>query len=513
MDDGQAVRAEARRSEYDVVVVGGGMGGLTAGALLARAGKSVVVVDAQARPGGHAHAIREDGRTFDSAVHLITRCGQSVFGTGLVDALLRHLGVRDRCELVRVDPFYRVHLPDLHVTVPTGREAYLAAHAEHFPEEAAGLRHLHELCVQVAREAHGYPPTPSLLDQVLARWRAPTLYRYRNATLAAVVNDELRDPRLKALYAMLWPWVGEPPWRASFVVWAMMIAHYIEDGAYYVRGGFQALADAVAASLERAGGELVCGTRVTRIVVKGQRVRGVVLATGQQLSARVVIANVDPRAVFEELLEPGAAPGYMRRKLRRLDVSPAAYVAYATTDLDVRALGAVHETLTSASWDSRLGWGLTVAGEVPGISITIPTLTDPSLAPAGEHVVILTAFAPAADVPEAEVAERVLQRAEHVLPELRDHLRMVVGAAPHASHLALHRVPAIYGWSVTPQQAGTRRLAQGTPIAGLHLVGQWTRPGHGVGWVMESGLDVAAIVLGRSPASAMLPHELVPLPA
>jgi prolycopene isomerase len=259
---------EATESAYDVVVIGAGMGGLTSGALLALAGKKVLVVEEQERPGGHAHAICKDGYTFDSAVHLITQCRpRDRFGVGVVDALLRHLGVHDRCELMPVgDPFYTVHFPDFVLAVPTGRDAYLSAHLRHFPHEARGLRRLVDLSAQIAGELRTFPEQPGIGDLLRMPWRYPALLRYRNSTMQQLIDRELHDPRLKSAYATLWSWIGSPPSRASFAAWADMMANYIEGGAYYCRGGFQSLADAVATALVRAGGELVLGRRVARIL-------------------------------------------------------------------------------------------------------------------------------------------------------------------------------------------------------------------------------------------------------
>lgn len=511
----EPLQREARSTAYDVVVVGGGMGGLTAGALLARSGKKVVVIDDQESPGGHAHAFRADGYTFDSADHLITRCGQSpLLGTGLVDELLRHLGVRDRCELLPVrDPFFTVQYPDFRMAVPTGREAYIAAHAQHFPEEAHRLRWLVDLSTQVARELEELAENPGLRDLALSRWRTPTLFRYRNATMQQIVDRELRDPRLKAVYSALWSWVGSPPSKGSFLVWAAMMGQYIEDGAYYCRGGFQSLADAVGEALTRAGGELVLATKVTKILVKDRRASGVVLATGQQINAPLVISNIDPRATFQQLVGEREAPARMVRKLDRLELSIPCLAAYVATDLDVRSLGVTHETLYGTMWDLDQTVSAALGGEVPGISVTVPTLTDPSLAPPGQHIVIIMAVAPTVvKAADADLGERVMQLAEHVLPGLRDHLTVNLGA-PGSRQVPVRRIESIYGAAITPRQVGYWRLPHRTPIKGLLLVGQWTRPGHGVPWVMESGVQVARAILGRSAAAEKMPHGLIPIHA
>ena len=159
-------KAAAQQELYDVIVVGAGIAGLTAGSLLAHAGKSVLVIEADAKPGGYAHALRIGGYTFDRADHLISSCEpQGPFGQGVIDAVLRELGVREQCEFVRVDdPFYVGCYPDFKIEVPCGREAFLEAHLRYFPGEARGLRRLAELSAEVYREFATHPMRPRLWD-------------------------------------------------------------------------------------------------------------------------------------------------------------------------------------------------------------------------------------------------------------------------------------------------------------------------------------------------------------
>lgn len=502
----------ARETSYDVIIIGGGMGGLTAGALLARVGRKVLVVDDQERAGGHARVIREDGHTFDSAVHLVTRCSPTDrFGPGVVDALLRHLGVRDRCELIPVDePFYTAHFPGLTLAVPTGRDRYLEAHLRQFPSEERGLRRLIDLSAQIATEMSAYPQEPGIGEVLRARWRFPTLSRYRNATMKQVIDRELHDPRTKSVYAALWQWIGSTPSHASFVPWAVMIGHYIEGGSYYCRGGFQSLADAVGAALSRGGGELVLGTRVHRILAEGRRVRGVRLDNGQRIAAPVVISNIDPRVTFEALIGKEEVPARLLRRLQRLELSFSVLVVQVATDLDLRALGVGHENVYVTSWDPERTYEAALAGDVPALFVTIPTITDPSLAPPGQHIVTLMAQAPSDRSTDASLVDRIVSLAERLLPGLRDHLTFVASGDPGKREVAVRRIDSIYGAAMTPAQVGAKRLGHSTPIHGLYLVGQWTQPGCGIPWVIDSGIDVSRQVLGLSSTEEVFPARLSP---
>ena len=507
-----SVAGEARQEAYDVVVIGAGLAGLTAGALLAHAGKSVLVVEADERPGGYAHNLERGAYTFDRADHLLTSCQpEGPFGQGVIDAVLRELGVRDRCEFVRVsDPFYLTRYPGFELAVPCGREEFLEAHLKHFPAEARGLRRLAEISGQIYREWLNFPMSPRLSDLARSAVRSRAMVRYGNATLRQVLDRELTDPRLKSVYATLvWTWLAVPPSRASFLSWAAMMGTYIDDGAYYCRGSFQRLADAFVAGLERAGGELLLGTRVARIPTADRRVQGIELAGGQRITAPIVISAIDVRATFEELLSLDELPTRFLRRLRARELSGSTVSIYVGTDLDARALGAYHENIVARTWDLERIYADGLGGRISGAFVVIPSLSDSSLAPAGEHVVMIQGTAPreSGEMPsdQRRMADDLLNLAEEVLPALREHFTFVEPGPGDsgATHPRVHRLGPIYGWMNSPANTGLRRLAPTTPIAGLLLAGQWTQPGPGMFVVVESGIQAARLALGVNAAA---PH-------
>jgi prolycopene isomerase len=507
--------SEPDRSGYDVVVVGAGLSGLTAGGLLARAGKSVIVVEAEDRPGGHARSIQAGGYSFDPAVHLVMGGNrEGSFGAGVVRATMDLLGVSDRCELVSVDPFYQARFPGFTIDVPTGRDAYLAAHAEHFPKDADALTRLAELCARVYAEGVTFPIRPRIRDWITAPARYPKSTRYRNATVQQAVNRYLDDPHLRAVYTTtLVPYVGLPPSMAAFTVWATMMAGYVDEGAFYCRGGFQRLADAFADGLREHGGELVLGRRVDRILTGGGRVSGVRLDDGRAVTAGQVVATVDAREVFLRLIDPVELPGRWMRRIRSTEPSMSACSMYLGTDLDVTAMGARQETFVYRSWDLEEVYRSGRAGRPVGVLVTIPTLVDPDLAPPGRHQVVVGAIAPdrVQDADPAAMTAVMVEAAEEVVPGLSGHIVHATGAGapPHdASAVPVRRIDTIYGWSLAPGSSGPFRLPQTTPVDGLHLAGQWTQPGHGVWTVVGSGLRAARLVLDRQPAAGLLPFRL-----
>jgi prolycopene isomerase len=495
--------AESSRQSYDAIVVGAGVGGLTLASLLARAGLETLVVERHDRVGGYAHAFRRGRYLFDSAVHLVGGCDPVPYeGGGLLHRVLEAVGARERCHFVRVDPCYAAIFPDASFEAPAELDEFVRRHVELFPEERKGVTQFVQECLNIRREVRAAAELEGGVADVQTAKRFPTLMRYRRATLANVLDAHIESSQLKALLATLWPYLGLAPARLSFLYYATMLMSYVADGAYYCRGSFQRFADALAESFTEQRGEILLRSAVRRIVVEDGRASGVVLENGQQISAPRVFSNADARQTVEELVGTEAFPTEYVDRLRSLRPSLSAFVVYLGGRFSQGALPAQHETFLYGDWNHERSYRDTLAGTPSWVSVTVPTHLDPTLAPAGEQLAVLTTLAPSGlgvgsrDEKQA-VTERLLDLAAQQFPALRDEATFVEAATPRTmERYTRNSAGAIYGWELTPDQVGPGRPGVRTPIDGLKLVGHWAQPGGGIYGVVTSGVQAARETLG-----------------
>lgn len=458
----------------------------------------MLVAEQGAGVGGYAQPFRRGPYVFDAAVHITAQGGPGQ----ILDILLTALGVRDEVDLIVTGAVYHARFPGLEFTAPIGLTPFVEAHARVFPHEADGIRGFIELAARLTEESQAIGGNVSWrnLDEAVDRF--PTLFRFRGATVAEALDEHVADPRARALLSASWPYAGPVPSKLSFLTWSAMLMAMLEDGPLHSRGSFGRLTEAFLTALERAGGEVVLQATVERIRVADGRVAGITLAGGIDVDAPVVVSNADATATFEQLVGAEHLPAGLLKRLERLTLSHSAVVAYTATTLDLTRLDVGHETFLHDLWDhDEIGRGVE-RGELGGLWMTIPTLVDDTLAPPGEHIVILTSHMPY-DIGEPwsgardRYRELLLDRIERALPGFREEMTFCEIATPETlRRYARNRDGAIYGWENTPRQATTQRPAPITPVKGLYLAGHWTQPGTSSLRAMYSGFQAASIVLG-----------------
>jgi len=491
--------------KYDAIVIGGGIGGLTAAALLARRGlRRVLLLERGDRTGGYVTSFKRDGFTFDATGAFLGGCEEG----GEFRKILVQTGALQYLHFLRIEIARNIY-PDfcLDLRLRGGFEEYIRGVRELFPEEHRGLRDYFALIRKIGAEISRFEEI-TWRQLIFFPFYFRNLIRYERASLGEILDRYFHSDGIKRVLSTLPAHL--PPSRLSLLFTATLISKVLAQGVWYPQGGMGAISQALEAAFAEAGGEVRLKTAAERIAIEGDSVKGVITAEGDFLPARRVVAAINIRQALADLL-PEEQRKRFSRVVEGLEYSLSSFLVYLGVRMDLDKRDLPYFTYVSTG-DAQGEYEQLMRGEMPDdptVIITIPTLLDPSLAPPGHHIVRI--MAPASygfcngwgshdqssylRIKE-EAAQRLIRMVEKKhIPGLSSHCTCIEAATP----LTLERYTAnekgaSYGLAPTPNQIGRGRPANRTSLQGLYLAGHYTRPAHGIVGAAISGRFVADMI-------------------
>jgi all-trans-retinol 13,14-reductase len=416
-------------------------------------------------------------------------------------------------EFVQHPTLFRAIYPDHDLRVAQrDPAAYIGQLTRLFPDEREGIVGLFEdmgaLATEVGRlQGAGGPP-----DMSRFAVDYPHLMRFNGKTWGEMVDTRIRDPRLKAIVSGQWGYYGLPPSRLSCFYYAMPFMAYLTYGGFYPRGRSQTISTALARYIEGHGGAVRLNTRVERILVQGGAATGVTTADGTTFSGRAVVSNADPFTTFQRMIPDQSALAAYEAAWQRYSVSLSCFQVFLGLKEDlVGRLGLTDsEIFINSGYDPEADYARSLAGDVEhgGVGVSLYDALYRGYSPPGKNTVnllVLQGYEPwerfEADYlagrkteynrAKRRMAEVLIRKTEEkLLPGLSGAIEvMEIGTPLTNRRYTGHQRGAIYGWDQTVNNSGSTRVGHETPIRNLYLAGAWSRPGHGYGAVIPSGLE------------------------
>ncbi len=486
-----------------VVVVGAGLGGLSAAMRLAGAGRQVTVLEREAVPGGRAGRLDID--TADGAFQFDT--GPTVLTMpDLIRDAFDCVGedMDDWLTLEPVSPLYRSFYPDGSILDVHSDVDQMADEIDRVigPKEAAGYRRY----VDFVSSLYRYEMTDfidrnidsplDLLTPSLARLAAMGGFR----KLAPKVREFMTDPRTERVFSFQAMYAGLSPYDA-LAIYAVISYMDSVAGVYFPKGGMHAVPLAMAAAAEKHGVEFRYGTEVTAVETVGDRAVAVRTAEGDRIPADVVVLNPDLPVAYRDLL--GREPW----SVRRLSYSPSCFLMLAGSSATYSKI-AHHNIHFGHAWrgvfDELIDEGRLMSD--PSFLVTNPSRSDPSLAPDGKEIYYVLFPTPNLDAPIDWRTEGSRYRDE------------IVGTLESRGYVGFGEAIEVEDIT-TPLDWEHRGMERGAPFAAAHsffqtgpfrpgnlwgqnvvFTGSGTQPGVGVPMVLISGRLAAERVLGKDTA-------------
>ena len=489
-------------TDYDAVVIGAGNGGLTAALTLAGKGLKVLLLERHNIPGGCATSFLRGRFEFEVALHQLSGMGGGSM-PGPLRGMLAELGVLERLDFVQMDNLYRLVIPgSLDITLKADRGEATAVLKNRFPKEANNIERFFELLYGFCTEMVS---AVFLGDPEASRDKYPVYCRYAFKSSAEVLDEFFTDPLLKAAVSIYWTYMGLPPSKMAFNEFATVLWAYLEFKPFHLKGGSQMLSSTLLDAFFRAGGHARFNCGVQKILVKNNRVLGVITETGEEVSATHIVSNAGTITTYIDLVGPENVPPQGLDELKAGTVGTSAFTVFLGFDCEPSDLGldmATNFIAKSTDYERIYSLGKTLAPP-EAVLFSCYDADDPTFSPAGACQAALVGLQyaePWLSVPPTQyadtkyrVADAMLKLVEQVVPDLRSHIEEVDTASPltHMRYLG-HPGGAIYGLDQYSKDSYWF-LPKQSPIEGLYCAGAWVGSG-GFQPTLESGVAAAKAV-------------------
>lgn len=499
----------------NVVVVGGGLGGLASACTLASRGARVRLFEGNAELGGKAAVLEGSGFRFDMGPTIVTM--PEVLQRIFAEADRR---LEDYVELVRLDPQWRCFFEDGSTLDLVENTARMAARLTGYAGSSTAEGY--ERFMRIARELHGisdrfffWKSVEGIADtlDLTETFKASTLRELKalrmGRSVAGTIRREVPDSRVAQMLDHYTQYVGSSPYGSPAVLCGIASMQALH-GVWYPIGGTRAIPNALIRLAEELGVELNTGTAVDRIIVGGNRARGVTLADGTTIDADAVVSNMDSVRTYRELIGGSVANRFAKR--RRYEPACSGVVLYLGLSERYEHLSH-HNFVFSADpkqeFDAIYRDGQ--PAQDPTCYVAATSTTEADVAPEGGealYVLVHTPYLrPGHDWKRMfwPYRQRIIEKLERCggMPDLEK--RIVFESALTPEHIRdRYRVldGAIYGLASHGRFFGAFKPGnRSRDLEGLYLAGGSAHPGPGMPMALMSGW-IAADALCRDAERA-----------
>ena len=485
--------AKPSASEFDVIVIGSGMGGMTTAAALSRLEHKVLLLEQAQTIGGLTHSFSRDGFTWDVGLHYCGTFGHDQPAGRILDWLSG-----GTIEFRSVGTVYdTLHFPEsFEISVGRPTAAYKMELKDRFPDNAAEIDAYFEALLSAEEAAHllaAERSMPKPFRSAHRWWNKKKIRRWCDRTTGEVITEIVTDPKLAAVLSAQWGTYGGKPKEASFGIHATVMGHYLE-GAGYPVGGATAIAKALVPVIEAAGGSARAGAPVSAILVQEGRAIGVRMSTGEKFNAPVIVTAIGAGETVKCLLPQEIREQEWAVEVAALRPSICHFEVFLGFEGDIARHGATRSNhWFYESWDTNDGiWSAGDNDAIPMMFVSFPSLKDATHdpGPSNRHTGALLVWADWSSVAEFAAGGAKERAAEWAAFKHDTEAKLMVfftakfpALAPLVVYRELgtplatasftgHEKGGFYGVETTPRRMLSEALNARTPVPGLFLAGQ-----------------------------------------
>ena len=496
-------------ADYDAIIIGAGLGGLSTGALLSKNGLETLVLEQSDIIGGCCSTFEVDGYKFDVGASIVEVIQP-------LDRLFEMLGGRrsDYIDLIPCDPIYSFITDEgQRFSYPTDIDACTAVIEGIAPEDVGGWNDFCGVGLSMIEEmldAVMLSPMNTFTEALKVAVNNPRIIKFAPTFLRThqgVVRSFYKNPTMLQSVAFQSYFAGAPPELGSGVFGYIALSEHL--GIYYPRGGMIGIPAGIMKAGTEHGMEVRTDTKVEKLLIENGTAFGVRLEDGSEITSKIVVSNLNAQVTYLKLVGPDRLSKAAVKGIASYTNSmpcPMVYVA-----LDKKPELEAHHTVVTSSLESMNDvWNnYYKLGIIPDTAMSLvcwPTEADPSLAPEGKHILNFLCNAPAPYAPIGDNWDRLkgwyqeaaIQELEkYVLPDVREHIEYIQVSTPlDFERRLLHPQGGIYGlFSDVTSLAMFRPRSKSRAVKNLYLTGSSTHLGGGVPTTIASGIVTSKYIL------------------
>lgn len=352
--------------DFDIIVIGAGLGGLTAAACATKNGKKVLVLERNLTPGGSATSFTRGRFEFEASLHSL--CGYSnTQGVGDVRIIFDELGISNKIEWCKLPTAFRVITKSkngekIDATLPFGIENFIRAMEEYVPESTASLEKLFDVAEVTVDGINHLCATEEKINMSFAK---NLLKEHGNFVRTApyTVNEvfsALNIPqRAREILSSLWIFHGVDCDRLSFTEYILTLYNYIQFGGYVPKNRSSEIALTLAGFIEDNGSQIWLGSEVARIIFENNEAKGVILSNGEKILCNHIIANCSPTFAYSKMMKVSDVPVTATKRSNMRTFGARGAAIYVGLNRSINDLGITDcNTIITESADSSVQYDL-----------------------------------------------------------------------------------------------------------------------------------------------------------
>ncbi|MDR0303200.1 MAG: NAD(P)/FAD-dependent oxidoreductase [Chitinispirillales bacterium] len=500
--------------KYDIAVIGAGLGGLVASAILAKNGRKILLVEQHSVAGGCATTFKRKGFSMEVGLHEI----DGLYPKDNKVALFEKLDVFKNVEFLKSREFYKVQNTDktIDFTMGNGVEAVQTELCRRFPEDKKGIKKFFSTLLGIRRDLYIVTNNPKLKFLILAfsPFIIPHLIGNYNQTLGKFLDKYIKSENLKLILAANTNYFHDNPYELSIIWFASAQANYIIGGGHFVKGGSQNLSNYFAKIIKENGGELVFNTAVTQIITDETAAKVVGIKAKNQKNevsefyADKIIANCAIPVLYDLL--PPIQSGILREKYKKFKPACSLLSVYIGFSKSLNEVGvnAYSTIILSEKFKTLNDLAVNMNSDfetVPIIFVDYGQIDD-SMSPKGKSCgsICLTDYIENWEnltdeeykSKKKNVAEILINRLNNEFNGIKDLIEgYEVGTPRTICNYTGNPFGSAYGFAQIPGQMITQRPKHKTPIKNLYISSAYSIPGGGFSGTILGGAMCASEII------------------